>query len=205
MIILIDLQKIRAINFAQQNPNKSRLKKRIFDLGEMLGIQNTQLVADALTRELEPSPRLRQSQPRRNTFTASILLTTMPPELLPSDDEYASEDDSDFAPDAVPAAGPEDSSEEESEAEESAAIAKQTALKKRKRGQDEEAEDLGFENSGDEAIIEKGAKMRKKKNKKTSKDELEDEGGEGGLIKTRSMRAQECVSFHSEPWMRKLY
>ncbi|KAI9050199.1 hypothetical protein LZ554_006340 [Drepanopeziza brunnea f. sp. 'monogermtubi'] len=116
----------------------------------------------------------------------------MPPEIIPSDEEYASDEDSDFAPDAAPAAGPEESSDEESEAEESAAITNQPGPKKRKRGQDEEAEDLGIENSGDEAIIEKGAKMRRKKKGK-SKEEVEDEGGEGGLIKTRSMRAQEKV------------
>ena len=114
----------------------------------------------------------------------------MPPALIPSDDEYASEEDSDFAPDAVPVADAEESSDDESEAEESAATI-QPAAKKRKRGQDEEAEDLGFENSGDEAIIEKGVKMRRKKKKGKSKEELDEEGGEGGLIKTRSMRAQE--------------
>merc|ERR1712093_866740 len=112
----------------------------------------------------------------------------MPPELIPDDEEYASEEDSDFAPDAAPAPDAE-SSDEESEAEEPAAIANKTQPKKRKRGDDEETEDLGFENSGDEAIMKEGSKARRKKGKK--KEELEDEGGEGGLVKTRSMRAQE--------------
>ncbi|KAH7041222.1 bucentaur or craniofacial development-domain-containing protein [Microdochium trichocladiopsis] len=72
--------------------------------------------------------------------------------------------------------------------------------RKREHGQDN---DDGFENSGDEAIIQKGQKKlsrNKKKKNKTQRggdqgdedDEDEDEGGvEGGLIKTRSMRAAE--------------
>ncbi|KAG4434237.1 hypothetical protein IFR05_010279 [Cadophora sp. M221] len=115
----------------------------------------------------------------------------MPPELIPDDEEYASEEDSDFAPDTALAPDAE-SSDEESEAEEPAAVAKQAQPKKRKRGDDEEAEDAGFENSGDEAIMKEGSKSKRKKGKK-SKEEVEDEGGEGGLIKTRSMRAQEKV------------
>ncbi|CZT12670.1 related to SWC5 Component of the Swr1p complex that incorporates Htz1p into chromatin [Rhynchosporium agropyri] len=115
----------------------------------------------------------------------------MPPELIPDDEEYVSDEDSDFAPDTAPA--PEaDSSDEESEAEEPAAITKQPQPKKRKRGEDEEAEDVGFENSGDEAIMKEGTKSGRKKGKK-NKEEIEDEGGEGGLVKTRSMRAQEVV------------
>jgi len=117
----------------------------------------------------------------------------MPPELIPDDEDYASSEDSDFAPDAVPAQAAEDSTDEESEPEEQAVAEtkKKPKLAKRKRGQDEEAEDAGFENSGDEAIIEKG--LKKQRRKKKGKDEEDDEGGEGGLVKTRSMRAQECV------------
>ncbi|KAB8297141.1 hypothetical protein EYC80_002523 [Monilinia laxa] len=117
----------------------------------------------------------------------------MPPELIPSDDEYASSEDEDFAPDAAPAQ--EESSESEAEDEDSTVVIDKPKKKttKRKRGDDEEAEDAGFENSGDEAIIERGLKRRKKKGKKGGKDEEGDEGGEGGLIKTRSMRAQEKV------------
>lgn len=112
----------------------------------------------------------------------------MPPELIPDDEEYASEEDSDFAPDAVPAQASDDDSDDELEAE--VEVKKPT---KRKRGQDEEAEDAGFENSGDEAIIERGLKRQKKKGNK-GKDAEDDEGREGGLIKTRSMRAQEYAS-----------
>ncbi|RDL39372.1 SWR1-complex protein 5 [Venustampulla echinocandica] len=116
----------------------------------------------------------------------------MPPELIPDDEEYASSEDSDFAPDAAPVRDDEEvSSDSELEAE----SVKTTKPAKRKRGTDaEEAEDAGFENSGDEAIIEKGKKRRKKKGKKGKKgndEAVEDEGGEGGLVKTRSMRAAE--------------
>ncbi|KAK4230824.1 swr complex subunit [Podospora fimiseda] len=111
----------------------------------------------------------------------------MPPELIPEED-YLSEEDSDFAPEDVPA---EESSASGDEDEEAPASAKPAAGEERKRpasatkDEDTVAEDAGFENSGDEAIIVKGKKRRKK-----NKDE-DDEGGEGGLVKTRSMRAVE--------------
>jgi hypothetical protein len=130
----------------------------------------------------------------------------MPPELIPSDDEYASEEDSDFAPDAVPAANEDDSSDDEADIDELAidTKAQPKTNKKRKRGDnEEEAEDVGYENSGDEEIIGEGVRERKKAKKgkgKKSREELEDEGGEGGLIKTRSMRAQEYV-FYSLPFI----
>lgn len=114
----------------------------------------------------------------------------MPPELPPSDEEeYLSDEDSDFAPDAV-AAQPDSDSEPEPEDETSSS----KPLKKRKRTtEDAEAEDLGFENSGDEAIIGDGLKKekRRKKGKKGKGNEDEEEGGEGGFVKTRSMRAVE--------------
>lgn len=116
----------------------------------------------------------------------------MPPELIPDDEEYASEEDSDFAPDAVPTK-PED---EESSDEEEQVVpeVKAKPASKRKRGDGEEAEDAGFENSGDEAVIERGLKRQKRKKKGKEREDvllLEDEGGEGGLVKTRSMRAAE--------------
>jgi hypothetical protein len=120
----------------------------------------------------------------------------MPPEIIPSGSDYASEEDSDFAPDAAPAAEVE-SSDSESEADESTTKAQaKPKTKKRKRG-DEEAEDLGFENSGDEAIIkEYDAEAPKRKKGTTGRAaELDDEGGEGGVVKTRSMRALEYVIF----------
>ncbi|KAL2128857.1 hypothetical protein VTI74DRAFT_8562 [Chaetomium olivicolor] len=105
----------------------------------------------------------------------------MPPELTHEED-YASEEDSDFAPDDAPAeesSVSDDDEETDSQKPESG---------KRKRDGDE-ADDAGFENSGDEAIIEKGRKRQKKAKRKDNEDE--DEGGEGGLIKTRRMRAAE--------------
>jgi len=118
----------------------------------------------------------------------------MPPELIPSDEEYASEEDSDFAPDAAPTREDVDSSDSESEAEEPSVKAKQKSkpVKRKRTGDGEEAEDAGFENSGDEAIIERGLQRQKKKGKKEGAED-DDDGGEGSLVKTRSMRAQEYV------------
>jgi hypothetical protein len=121
----------------------------------------------------------------------------MPPEIVPSDSDYASEEDSDFAPDTAPA--PEvESSESESEADEPTSKAQaKPKNKKRKRGDEEEAEDVGFENSGDEAVIKEYEAPKRKKGKKSRAVELEDEGGEGGFVRTRSMRAVEYVLFFS--------
>ncbi|KAI2624022.1 BCNT-domain-containing protein [Hypomontagnella submonticulosa] len=98
------------------------------------------------------------------------------------DEEYASDEDSDFAPDAAPLAADSDASESEDEVE-------LVAVPSKKRSAEADAND-GFENSGDEAIIQKG-KKRQKKDKRKDADAQDDEGGEGGLIKTRSMRANE--------------
>jgi hypothetical protein len=118
----------------------------------------------------------------------------MPPDATILDDEEygSSSEDSDFAPGAAPAEGSEASSDEESEPAEETVKKGKSRPTKRKRGQDDEAEDAGIENSGDEAIIEKG--LKKQKRKKKIKEADEDEGGEGGLIKTRSMRALEYAS-----------
>lgn len=127
----------------------------------------------------------------------------MSPELIPSDSDYASEEDSDFAPDTAPAPELESSDSESDEAtagNDSKGRSKVEGKgkgKKRKRGGDEEAEDLGFENSGDEAVIKEydsGGAAKRKKGKKGRVEELEDEGGEGGVVRTRSMRALEYVS-----------
>jgi len=116
----------------------------------------------------------------------------MPPEVIPDDEDYASSEDSDFAPDALPPHASGESSDEESEAEGNDVKVKPKSAKG-KRGADDEAEDAGFENSGDEAIIEKGLKRQKKKGRKGNDAEIDDEGGEVGFIKTRSMRALEYV------------
>ncbi len=135
-----------------------------------------------------PISKIHLSSRSPNPTTTTLNLTiTMPPELIPDDEDYASSEDSDFAPDAAPAKGDDATSDEESDAETAKPVAK-----KRKRATDEEAEDAGFEYSGDEAIIGHAKRKRAKKAKKGDVID-EDEGGEGGLVKTRSMRAAEYV------------
>ncbi|KAB5558054.1 bucentaur or craniofacial development-domain-containing protein [Coniochaeta sp. 2T2.1] len=128
----------------------------------------------------------------------------MPPDPLldVEEDDYASSEDSDFAPEAAAAEEEEvESNLSEDEAADEAAADTQTpatataaapsTTTKRKRkqaGGQEEAEDAGFENSGDEAIIGRGKKRLKRGRQNALEDE---EGGEGGLIKTRSQRAAE--------------
>lgn len=69
---------------------------------------------------------------------------------------------------------------------------KPTLAKRKRPAADTEAEDAGFENSGDEAIIEKGKKRHKKPKAKDAPAVVDgDDGDEGPLIKTRSMRAVE--------------
>ncbi|RYP83212.1 hypothetical protein DL769_001408 [Monosporascus sp. CRB-8-3] len=109
----------------------------------------------------------------------------MPPEPV-VDEDYASEEDSDFAPDAAAVAGVSDVSESEDESDQPGAT-----RKRNKRPADDDAADDGFENSGDEAIIQKGKKRQKRARRKDGAVEDDEEAGEGGLIKTRSMRATE--------------
>ena len=104
----------------------------------------------------------------------------MPPEL-DHEEDYVSEEDSDFAP--------EDGVEQDLSASEDDVPDAAKPKPKRQAG-DRAAEDAGFDNSGDEGIIEKG-KKRQKKAKAKDRTAGEDEGGEGGLVKTRSMRAAE--------------
>lgn len=100
--------------------------------------------------------------------------------LTDEDEQYDSANDSDFAPDGE--ADVVSSADEGDEADEP-----EGARKRKKPTKDVTAEatdDVVYENSGDEAIITKGKKKLKK-----SKDA--DEGGDGGLIKTRAQRAAE--------------
>ncbi len=101
--------------------------------------------------------------------------------LTDEDEQYDSANDSDFAPDGEPNIV---SSEDEGEEGEEGRKRK----KSHKDTTDKSAiadDDVVYENSGDEAIITKGKKKLKKlKN-------ADDEGGEGGLIKTRAQRAAE--------------
>ncbi|KAL2752484.1 hypothetical protein ACRALDRAFT_2072938, partial [Sodiomyces alcalophilus JCM 7366] len=113
------------------------------------------------------------------------------------DEEYESSQDSDFNPEANNATNPvsdNDSDSDSSDGQDSA------SPNKRKRPSEvDQIEDAGFENSGDEAVIRKAIKKKKRKHKSRTRDENgaqlgeadDDEGGEGGLVKTRSMRAQE--------------
>ncbi|MCJ1285850.1 hypothetical protein MMC26_005192 [Xylographa opegraphella] len=106
--------------------------------------------------------------------------------MAEDEEAYVSSEDEDFDPSAVHA----DENVSSSSEDEAADIPtfpkpdykRPTKHKRRKKG--EEAEDLGFENSGDEATIKKGSKRKRK-------GELgdDDSGGEGGFVKTRSMRA----------------
>lgn len=109
----------------------------------------------------------------------------MSPEL-DHEEDYVSEEDSDFAPEDAPA---EDSVSDDDET----ANVKEEAPGKRKlhASADDAEDDVDFENSGDEAVIEKGKKRRKKPKKKDGTGEDQDDGGEGGMVKTRSMRAVE--------------
>ncbi|KAI5465671.1 bucentaur or craniofacial development-domain-containing protein [Mariannaea sp. PMI_226] len=97
------------------------------------------------------------------------------------EEQYDSSQDSDFAPDAVA-----DQDSEQSDSEE----ADQQSKKKRKVDADASAADDGYDNSGDETIIKKGEK-RLKKSRAKGIHEDDEEGGEGGLIKTRRQRAAE--------------
>ncbi|TLD05379.1 uncharacterized protein PgNI_09848 [Pyricularia grisea] len=103
------------------------------------------------------------------------------------EEEYASSEDSDFAPEDTAAreSSPDDSDDEDVPPD----VAPATAPKRKRNANDDEPQDVGFENSGDEAIIEKAKTKRQKKVRKANQDG--DEGGDGGLIKTRSQRAQE--------------
>ncbi|KAI0550217.1 bucentaur or craniofacial development-domain-containing protein [Xylaria curta] len=100
------------------------------------------------------------------------------------DEDYASEEDSDFAPGAAPV---DDGSDSESGSE-APGDTLTGATPKRKRTTGDAAEG-DLENSGDETIIQKGRKRQKRA--KRADGDVEEEGGEGGLIKTRRQRALE--------------
>lgn len=110
-----------------------------------------------------------------------------PDSIPPNDDAYVSSEDEDFDPTTGDAERNGESSSE-SEADEESSNVKLFKAKKSKRGKkDGEAQDLGFENSGDEATLQKG----KKRKRKDGANGDEDSGGEGGFVKTRRMRAVE--------------
>lgn len=128
-----------------------------------------------------------------NTYTPSQpTLTNMSAEW-PIDEDYASEEDSDFAPDGAPA--DDASAASESGNEGPSDLSAPAAKRKRAATGDDgpaDADADDYDNSGDEAIIHKGHKRQNKERARNAAGgNDEDEGGEGGLVKTRSMRAAE--------------
>ncbi len=106
------------------------------------------------------------------------------PKIQPEDDEdYHSSSDEDFNPETAPA----DENISESEAEDGEgdepASGRPCAKKRRKTTWNDDRDSF---DSGDEAIVRKGKKRRKGHDK-----ENDEEGGDGGLIKTRAQRAKE--------------
>lgn len=101
------------------------------------------------------------------------------------DEEYDSNDDEDFNPEAAPAADDDVSASSASDEEdETTTGAKKSKKKPTKRKAPEPTEEEL--DSGDEATI----KERKRKKRK-GKEREDDSGGEGGLIKTRAQRLVE--------------
>ena len=117
--------------------------------------------------------------------TANIHNAKMPPDpLLDEDEQYASSEDSDFAPDDAP-----NQASDQSDVEDEKEGGNRATNKRTLPAADEDAADAGYDNSGDEAIIKRGEKRRKKTEARGVQEG--DEGGEGGLIKTRRQRAAE--------------
>lgn len=117
----------------------------------------------------------------------------MPPaDVVLEDENYASSEDSDFAPENAPdhasAADSDDEDDDDNEADAGETTTAGQRSGKAAKGGDAEAEDAGFENSGDEAIIGKGKKRRRRDK---GSDGEEGDGGVGGFVKTRNQRANE--------------
>lgn len=120
-------------------------------------------------------------------------LLNPPAEIDDEEENYVSSEDEDFNPEKTDARPKASSSSEADSEDDSKQITVAKPKRRPKQKPDTEAEDLGFENSGDEGIIKAGAKearKRKRKRKDTDGDaEVRDSGGEGGFVQTRSMRA----------------
>ena len=117
-----------------------------------------------------------------------MLISTIPKEstAIPTNDsDYVSSEDEDFDPSKVQQ-DDHVSSDSETETLSTSKIPK--GKKKPGRKKAGEAEDLGFENSGDEATIRKGKKRKKKGTSKDDGNENSEDGGEGGVVRTRAMR-----------------
>ncbi|PHH76986.1 hypothetical protein CDD82_3731 [Ophiocordyceps australis] len=109
----------------------------------------------------------------------------MPSDLIENDndhDQYISSEDSDFAPD--------DTHEQASTQSDSDKEAPEPSNKQRLKGDNQ-----GYDNSGDETIIKKGHKRRKRAQQKGETSDGQD-GSPSGLIKTRRQRAHERAERH---------
>lgn len=157
-----------------------------------LGLRTGSVLSKLVCVHQRISNPMRAQTTRRETESDLPLATRssskMSHEPTIDDEDYASSEDSDFAPDEAPEQGDASSDVEDETAGDTAEPAPVKRKRQTQAGGGDDAEDAGFENSGDEAIIGKG-KKKQKKGRQAQRDE--DEGGEGGLIKTRSMRAVE--------------
>jgi hypothetical protein len=125
-----------------------------------------------------------------NPGQPTISLSTAP------DLDSSSSDDEDFKPDANPSAldAEERSSDSDTDFSSNEATTRKPKSRKRKKATEDSVElELA---SGDEATIRKGKRKKQRKAKGAATDgysdeDNEDEGGEGGLIKTRAQQAKE--------------
>ncbi|KAG5934216.1 hypothetical protein E4U60_004029 [Claviceps pazoutovae] len=108
------------------------------------------------------------------------------PLLADGDEQYASSQDSDFAPDAAPEAASDASDSEDAPVD---GPLKRTHAEAVAGPSDRE--DHGYDNSGDEAIIGKGRKRRRRAQERGQLVDEDEEGGPGGLVKTRAQQAAE--------------
>lgn len=102
--------------------------------------------------------------------------------LTDEDEQYDSANDSDFAPDGQPDVL---SSADEADEDDDGGKGRKRKQPTKTSAVAESTDDLAHENSGDEAIIAKGKKKLKRAKY------ADDEGNDGGLIKTRAQRAAE--------------
>lgn len=106
------------------------------------------------------------------------------------EEAYISSEDEDFDPTNIKEVENESSdSASEDDAATSSALQKgqKPKIGRAKKKPGGQVEDLGFENSGDEITIKQGTKRKRKEKDVDVEDE--DSGGDGGFVKTRSMRA----------------
>jgi len=99
------------------------------------------------------------------------------------DEAYNSASDDDFTPDKIPV--DDDAASSSSDEEDQVSNLAATKPKKPKILKKVTDGGLDFDNSGDEATIQKGRRKKRK-----AEDDLED-GGDGGLVKTRAQRRAE--------------